>query len=576
MKKLENDIEKRLKDSFENQDFEIQDAWLSDMSEKLDAFNEKPKRRFGFWLFFGALLLGGVSSAYFYNNFNKGKNTETISEAKLETESSFENKENNTKPASTKSTFTYVEEKCLEVENISSKTENLASENNKSKQNRTNSERKEQTNNSKNTNLYAGNKPNKNVKDFPKKETSKNNSNTVNNSGLNGENDLKNKTKNSSSEKTKPNFSTSESEKFAHNEQNGTQKTDNNIESKNINTSATINTANKAELSTKESANFAHNEQNETQKVEINTKNEVKQTSESANFAHNIENALTTKNDSLLADLPKIENVLLADSLLSKTPEKDKKETEPKKNFNLSLAVSAGPSFVFRNYNSTSQNEKRATEENYKVTWNANLELYNTFANKLILGIGIQATNYGEKINYSSVPVFSKDTSFVLRERNGFDVKIVQANHTFSFDTTAGTYTDTIFSIVEKETLDASVTKANGVTNFTYLEIPILIGYKILDTKKFDINATTGVSVGFLINEKGQYISTENTLNTAQNNKLTFNFLLNAQLNYLVAKNVNVMLSPQFKYNLNNQSVFADTKKRYFGFGINAGVVVAF
>ena len=74
MKKLENDIEKRLKDSFENQEFEIEDAWLNDMSEKLDAFNEKPKRRFGFWLFFGALLLGGVSSAYFYNNFTYKKN----------------------------------------------------------------------------------------------------------------------------------------------------------------------------------------------------------------------------------------------------------------------------------------------------------------------------------------------------------------------------------------------------------------------------------------------------------------------------------------------------------------------
>jgi len=113
LKKLENDIEKQLKDSFENQEFEIEDAWLNDMSEKLDAFNEKPKRRFGFWLFFGALLLGGVSSAYFYNNFTSKKNNEAISEANIETKKSFEN--NNSEA---KSSFVYVEETCLDAENI--------------------------------------------------------------------------------------------------------------------------------------------------------------------------------------------------------------------------------------------------------------------------------------------------------------------------------------------------------------------------------------------------------------------------------------------------------------------------
>jgi len=563
LKKLENDIEKQLKDSFENQEFEIEDAWLNDMSEKLDAFNEKPKRRFGFWLFFGALLLGGVSSAYFYNNFTSKKNNEAISEANIETKKSFEN--NNSEA---KSSFVYVEETCLDAENINQTNGKAGAENKNLNENSRNDKHQEQNANLKNTNLIASNKPNTNLNIASKYEASKNNSTKDKNTGLNEGSTSKNLNKKSLTEKNKSNLSTSENENFARNAQNRTQE-DNN-------TSTSQNTIKSSVLKTAESANNSLNVLNKTQKEMSEIERQEEKASESENFALQVENVISNKKDSFLEDLPKIEEVLLEDSLISKTTEKNKKETEPKKNLGLSLAVSAGPSFVFRNYNSTSQNEKRATEESYKITWNANLELYNTFANKIILGTGIQATNYGEKINYSSTAILSKDTSFALRERNGFDVKIVKSNNTFSFDTTLGTYVDTIFSIIDRETFDSAVTKANSSTNFTYLEIPVLIGYKILDTKKFDINATTGVSLGFLIKEKGQYISTENALMAAQNNKLSFNFLLNAQLNYLVAKNINVMLSPQFKYNLNNQSIFADTKKRYFVFGINAGVVVEF
>ena len=74
----EHDIEKLINDCFDNQDFEIQDAWLEDMSEKLDEFNKEPKRKFGFWIFlFGGVLLSSIAAgAYWYaNSENLNKNT---------------------------------------------------------------------------------------------------------------------------------------------------------------------------------------------------------------------------------------------------------------------------------------------------------------------------------------------------------------------------------------------------------------------------------------------------------------------------------------------------------------------
>lgn len=57
--KKEKDIEKIIKQKFEGAEFNIEQAWMDDMSEQLDAFNEKrKKRRFFFWLFFFAGFVG--------------------------------------------------------------------------------------------------------------------------------------------------------------------------------------------------------------------------------------------------------------------------------------------------------------------------------------------------------------------------------------------------------------------------------------------------------------------------------------------------------------------------------------
>lgn len=262
--------------------------------------------------------------------------------------------------------------------------------------------------------------------------------------------------------------------------------------------------------------------------------------------------------------------------------EKEEEKLKAKnKNLGLSLAINAGPSFLFRSFNSTTQIEKRTTEEKNKIGWNANLELYKTFENKIVLGTGIQAANYGEKIAYSEISKTTIDSSYTIVPKDYLNLNISRTQDSlgqnfYNYDTTSIVYNDS--TLIQKDSTyqNTEVTKNNKNTQFTYIEIPVTFGYKILDTTKFDIITSTGVSVGFLIQSKGSYISVEEKLETAANTKINFNYLLNAQFNYQIYKNLSLSLAPNFKYTLSNQSKLVGTKKRYASFGFNGGIVLDF
>ena len=55
-----------------------------------------------------------------------------------------------------------------------------------------------------------------------------------------------------------------------------------------------------------------------------------------------------------------------------------------------------------------------------------------------------------------------------------------------------------------------------------YLEIPIQIGYNIIKTKKFDIDLTTGISLGFLTQSNGFYLI-DGSLQQSSSKSINFN-----------------------------------------------------
>ena len=500
MKDLDKDIENKLKEQFNQQDFDIQDAWLEDMSTVLDDYNKKDNKKFFFWLFVGSILAVAASGFLWNNFYTSTNNNETVILATNKAEINASNNSENYK-------FTYTEMECEPNEITKEKT---STKSNKKKVSKKKSIVQKQTNTKSNTFKASKNK------------------------------------------KSNKNINTSKSSFLV--EKNNDASEVENLNSKINFIEDLVKEENKAQKSKTLFASVSE---------KLNNEKTIK------------EHFISQKTDSI--EEPILENEVLdsvQESIIDKTNELEKKQT--KNDLGLSLAINAGPSFVFRNFNSETQNTKRTNEERNKTAWNLNLELYKTFENNIILETGINITNYGEKIDYTSISETYKDTTYQTEVLNYLNLNISKVGQSLLYDTSAILYYDTTLVIKDSIFENTAVQKANGKTNFTYIEIPVLFGYRIINTKKWRLSATTGFSAGFLVGSKGNYVNTKNKLNPATNQKVIFNYLLAAQLNYNIYKNLNLSLAPNFKYSINNLSTYSATKKRYISFGINAGIMLDF
>lgn len=565
-----HDIEKRIKENFENQDFEIQEAWLDDMSTKLDDLNKKPKRKFGIWIFLvGGILLTTVATVLWYENaMLSTKNS--IAPLKQQVESLKEEKPENYIAKNIPYDLNCAAE--IRIEKTKVRLEKQNKKNNTETTLETNKKHKKQSNN------LAEKEKFKNI-------SKRQNAQTVSNQ----------KNKNDDLKAQKNNF-VAQKENIQSSLINKNTSTENDLENK-LKETKTSNLLAKENAMTTTITLESETVLALNKTTEKPIEKRVNQTAKSVLTAENISNNLSKENKNILETktnntktieaLDSLKKVVVEekqstkDSLNLKTEDKNKQKQTEKKNLGLSLAINAGPSIVFRSYTSTTQHKKRTSEEKIKLGWNANLELYKTFKNKLILGTGIQVNNYGEKIAYSQINTALLDTNYATTPKDYLNLNIKRlidssGQSFYNYDTTAIVYNDSAIILNDSIYENTSVTKSNRNTQFTYIEIPVLIGYKILDSKKFDIVASTGVSIGFLIHSKGNYINPAETLETAKNTDINFNFLLNAQFRYKLYKNLSLSFSPNFKYNINQQSKLLGTQKRYSSFGINGGIILDF
>jgi hypothetical protein len=233
--------------------------------------------------------------------------------------------------------------------------------------------------------------------------------------------------------------------------------------------------------------------------------------------------------------------------------------------------LTAGPDALFRSYASTTQNEKRATEEKNKISGSIHLELRRTFANHIFIGSGFRYTNYGEKIAYSPIKTQHRDSVPNVTAYDYFNLNIQSTPQGIQFDTTSIVYLDTTFNVVDSIYENKSIQAANGKTHFHFIEIPIYVGYTFFEKNAWSLSANTGFSVGFLVKNKGSYLQTNNELAAVDNRKVNFNYLFSAQVNYAILDKWSLHISPQFKYPLNNQSTLPSTQRKYIVGGIQAG-----
>ncbi|MDF1549796.1 MAG: outer membrane beta-barrel protein [Bacteroidales bacterium] len=90
----------------------------------------------------------------------------------------------------------------------------------------------------------------------------------------------------------------------------------------------------------------------------------------------------------------------------------------------------------------------------------------------------------------------------------------------------------------------------NYISNFEYIELPIIVRYKIVD-KKLGLDLLSGVTTNFLIGNRSSIVQDETDLWTGQTediNPMLYNATLGVGLNYNFYRNFSFNLEPTFKY----------------------------
>jgi hypothetical protein len=114
--------------------------------------------------------------------------------------------------------------------------------------------------------------------------------------------------------------------------------------------------------------------------------------------------------------------------------------------------------------------------------------------------------------------------------------------------------------------------------NFEYIEVPLLINYKILD-KRFGVQLAGGLSPGFMVNNNAYFQVDKQEIMIDRSEEfytVIYNSIVGLGLNYAVSKKINFSLSPTFKYSL--RSIRKDHSIEYYpySFSIYTGISYSF
>jgi hypothetical protein len=114
--------------------------------------------------------------------------------------------------------------------------------------------------------------------------------------------------------------------------------------------------------------------------------------------------------------------------------------------------------------------------------------------------------------------------------------------------------------------------------NFSYLELPIILRYKVVD-KMIDLNLIGGVSYNLLVNNAVYTMNDGNKYSIGETeglNLLTVSSSLGMGMEYNFSDKLSLNLEPTFRYYLNPLSGMTGSKIHPYSFGIFSGVSYKF
>lgn len=186
------------------------------------------------------------------------------------------------------------------------------------------------------------------------------------------------------------------------------------------------------------------------------------------------------------------------------------------------------------------------------------------FSPKLSLKTGLVYSNIAIGIRPQTLYASAEDN-----QRNGF-----------KFITSSGyAFVNPVFSA--SPAAGDSITAAVAQHHLQYLNVPLLIGYKMSAGNHFSITPGAGVSINTLLSTKVRTEVNEDTdtetvvINKLQGLKKTYySFTVDAELNYMLNKHISITAFPVFKYALN--SITKNNVVRTYPYSISLGAGISY
>ena len=238
------------------------------------------------------------------------------------------------------------------------------------------------------------------------------------------------------------------------------------------------------------------------------------------------------------------------------------------------FSVFGGPSLINKKLTGGSSDAylaKRNNEETNMVSMSYGLRFNYNFSEKMNVSIGANSLTYGEDVNYSTIYDTETSLSSVSKDSTYLDyVYTAVQNPNGGWDTILTTIVvDTTF-MVDTTIINVSATDYAGKNRFTYLQIPVMIGYKFT-FNKLSVNIRLGGSYGILLKNSGSYVDNNvSSIELPNLRKTMINMVASTTIAYQLKK-MNVFIEPKFRLNSRSIIVNPEIQQYYTSIGCNFG-----
>ncbi|MEA1898943.1 MAG: hypothetical protein U9N53_14895 [Bacteroidota bacterium] len=256
------------------------------------------------------------------------------------------------------------------------------------------------------------------------------------------------------------------------------------------------------------------------------------------------------------------------------------------------VSGNVSPLFSFRYANTESSGEEMDyfyEKESGIMSYSGGVNVIYSLKKRLSVQTGLQYSKGGQRLNDI---IFYQDVQTGRLLSSG----IFQGNIPYPIETSIGIINsgDNVHYIVDFELLNGKLYTGNLSTrpefenyeamntfltqNLEFLEIPVLIRYKLID-KKLGMNVISGLGASFLVDNAVymNYMGEQFPLGQIENVKVVnFTGTLGLGLEYSVNKKLSLNLEPSIKYFLNSLNTDSKFSTHPYFFGVYSGVSVSF